>query len=1117
MSLLEKLPTELLDEISDLVATSGSNKLLGFTRASRRLHEIANPVLYKTDKEESGGVASMDHGLKTGLNSVVERSLEVGVNASLRINSSRELERCYSPASQNASFQTSAANSAGLHPSGPDFHYRCYWTPLHVATALGDVSLLELLLHYKANPNSAGIGVCSCYHQSLRRTLGRYHQLDKYEHSPDSSDEVSLDNDNDLSQQNIFIHHQELLERKLVTRWSPLHVAICNGHLKCAEVLISRFGLPHAEDTDDEVQQQAQWFKEADPYLRFPHYGFWRHRMDHLTPRFDPLHPLHIMADKYTSLEAMEKVYSMLKRAGCLASSQPGIDVLDAFGDTPFAVASFSDHPRIPAMWLRDHGANINFIIYDGNQPLSIFSAICTCGLYANAPILMDLGVKINTDNNLYEKANPPPICTILSYFPRDKREDAVALIKTLLHAGANINARTTHGRTALMLAARRPIPATTRALIHLGANVHAVDDNDKTALHHAVDWCMRESPQNRRTNFPTALATIQLLLDHGADPNFHSENDAPPLFTHNYSVDSSVFRYEHLTFEPGPHSMASIAPLMVSKGADPNIYLKHPNRIRAHSLVTSAFYLAESDSLDTLITHGATVTADQYLDMMRSLLNTPRKTKEFSPVDALFKILNRPSLRLQDPGDREHIMKAWEEVLYHAVGRCPALVEDLARHVILTDVRGLGGKNVLHLMAGWKQDPDATTTEFKEQITQVMTQLMKCGAYRMRNEPDDYGKSPLQTAIDLGNTHVAISLVEHGADCYSETDDPDGSTTTSRLKFALSRYPNACFFNTVFKMLATLPKGPEIQRGRYLHDLVLHLNQCSFDHAIYRTTWNIQKLLDLGAGVDGTNGDGNTPLHLLLHLLDGTRDPDTPNCCEIPTGTVNRSAHSNVSFQEHRPRLFGLSEESEYPMHGQNPEDYYIDSPYPMDDESSIWDGDSNSESDADTPEGEESIHSNGSEETLGISSAASPSTGTHPPCQTHEYEEIKIGPGLKENTTGAWIAAFTLLLTRGASLSLRNDAGKTALDYIDELRGRQPHGRSDMYNSVITYLNHFVKRPPFDHELLISLASSDVKVKGSPVLFLRQHDDLGVDKGAAGCAHQSCPRVGCSWLPFW
>jgi ankyrin repeat protein len=79
---------------------------------------------------------------------------------------------------------------------------------------------------------------------------------------------------------------------------------------------------------------------------------------------------------------------------------------------------------------------------------------------------------------------------------------------KVLLARGAEVNAKTKQGRTALTWAAWRGMTDTVKALLAGGAEVNSRDQWGGTPLNFAVD-------KNR-------LDTMKVLLDAGANPNFH-------------------------------------------------------------------------------------------------------------------------------------------------------------------------------------------------------------------------------------------------------------------------------------------------------------------------------------------------------------------------------------------------------------------------------------------------------------------------------------------------------------------------------------------------------------------------------------------------------------------
>jgi uncharacterized protein len=99
-----------------------------------------------------------------------------------------------------------------------------------------------------------------------------------------------------------------------------------------------------------------------------------------------------------------------------------------------------------------------------------------------------------------------------------------VSLIRTFLKAGADINATTETGATALMIAADDA--EVVKELISAGAKIDAVDKNGWTALFHAVEM--------------NQLQKLETLLKHGADVNLKNKNGNTPLILAERITDST-------------------------------------------------------------------------------------------------------------------------------------------------------------------------------------------------------------------------------------------------------------------------------------------------------------------------------------------------------------------------------------------------------------------------------------------------------------------------------------------------------------------------------------------------------------------------------------------------
>lgn len=1155
---LEELPTEILhaicQDIDAFGSVFGASPLVGLTRVSRRLHAVSNPILYSTDVRASGGFTSMRYGLRTGLKNVVKLCLAAGADPNLRFEARHDLDTHFPSVSRLPSRRPGESNGFSMNVPAPDPRLESgrmadnpspsedsgddidgdfntasridenapsrsvkafYWTPLHVAATQDDIELLSLLLDHGANPNSAGRGVCICHRVPLRRTFGR--SIPFYEES-----------------------NLDLLESKILTRWSSLHVAVCKGSLDCAEELVRRFGLPHATESDETVLAEARRTSRYDlPVLEA---DFDTVDFDTLTPRFDPLPPLHVAADRYSSVEDLERVYSMLDKAGCLEGPNSGVDILDAFGDTPFSVAVFSGRIQILGNWFHDHGSDINFALHLDGLRYSVFNALCKSGLFKDALLLMDFGIDINRDTEMHlgnrhesalhwccgygEYKSGRPTIGVL------RRTGALVLIKRLIHAGANVDARTGDGITGLMLAAKLGFTEAVRELLKAKADVGAEDDNGDCALCHAVAYGLS---LDAGPELDGALFIIQLLLDNGADPNQRSESRGPPLFTGRYDFRGSFANYfgSHdislASFDGPRSSMVYIAPLLINNGADPNIYLKDPRhteegnfyeqleKLGGRSLVVSAFYFKEFESLKSLVASGTVVTVQDYLLMMRSFIDPriPSSGSRAAAVEILFRVLNYPSVISERPEGRRRIMDAWTEVLYLAVGSRPRLVHALAPHICLTDMCGPGGKTVLHLMAQWERKRNERPDQFEERISQMMINLFRCGAGRQIDQPDHSGRSPLHLAVDRGNIAVTRQLLGFGASLHIEYRMPNGSTAISPLRSAIRSYSKASQFKVVIDIL-------EFSIGSYewtdrlpgnlglLQDLILHFGGYPFDEPARmasRTTEIMGKLFAIGVSVNESDEHGNTALHHLIQLLypsnESSKDSgDHEGFHSSQPASFTLSSFVGAGFRAGTDpgRFFKLSEKRDGHLNGHNLI-YESDSDYdshPDNEDQPVYDIFDDSDSDI--------------SDDIGYAETA-------PPNELGEL--VNHDPQMASGRCHTWLSSFLFLLVNGASLTMRNNAGKTVLDYIDELIGCQPPACPKTYSPVIPALRESVKRPPFDPELLAKLKHRDMKVRGRPLLIVHDLIHLFMNKDGIETAHfvehRAAGQGKTHWSPFW
>jgi ankyrin repeat protein len=134
------------------------------------------------------------------------------------------------------------------------------------------------------------------------------------------------------------------------------------------------------------------------------------------------------------------------------------------------------------------------------------------------AQVLMRAGADVNLRSSFGRTA-------IMSLSERTP----VELVRELVEAGAKINARDDDGQSLLMISASSGTPAVLKEVLKAGARVDATDSNGETALFAAA-----------RANNTEA---IDLLVGAGVDVNAKDEDGKTALMATLYSVDLKTFK----------------------------------------------------------------------------------------------------------------------------------------------------------------------------------------------------------------------------------------------------------------------------------------------------------------------------------------------------------------------------------------------------------------------------------------------------------------------------------------------------------------------------------------------------------------------------------------------
>jgi len=243
----------------------------------------------------------------------------------------------------------------------------------------------------------------------------------------------------------------------------------------------------------------------------------------------------------------------------CHARSKAGVWLLCSFGAT---IPGPPNMPQTPLHWAREpevvyelvaQGADVHVRRRDGLQPLhtahspAIVSALLACG--ANLRSTYELSPLHRTRipsvaRALLDAGLVPDESLVNGVTPLHTNPDA-DVIRLLLQAGADVNARDSQGRTPVFK--HQDSLENTRALIEAGADLHAVSNEGFTPL----GWLTSQPPSGERE------AVFEQLIQHGAKPD-------PPAG----GAKSILFETHPAYFER-----------LLELGADPNLFWREPRR----------------------------------------------------------------------------------------------------------------------------------------------------------------------------------------------------------------------------------------------------------------------------------------------------------------------------------------------------------------------------------------------------------------------------------------------------------------------------------------------------------------------------------------------------------
>jgi ankyrin len=242
-------------------------------------------------------------------------------------------------------------------------------------------------------------------------------------------------------------------------------------------------------------------------------------------------------------------------------------DAVDGEGRSPLHVAAQSGQTDV-AQVLLDAGADMRMLSRQDGTPLHLAALT---GRLEMVRLLLARRAPVDANDAWIGT----PLMAAVRHWPFHLLDEAaseqlaVQIATVLLDAGANVNARSRGGKTALHYAARDGYHAIARMLLARGADVNAADQGGGTPLHEAADRAQ------------TNLAT--LLLDHGANLEARDRQGHTPL-----QLVGGGWDYRR--------NAPAMARLLVERGAHPSLH--------------QAAVMSDPDLMRRLIAEGADVNA---------------------------------------------------------------------------------------------------------------------------------------------------------------------------------------------------------------------------------------------------------------------------------------------------------------------------------------------------------------------------------------------------------------------------------------------------------------------------------------------------------------------------
>jgi ankyrin len=380
------------------------------------------------------------------------------------------------------------------------------WTPLHLASYLGNIEIVRLLLNHGADPEAAEGDMGE---KPLHRVArGEY----KSQEDGVRVAQLLLDRGADIN-----------TRRK--DDWTPLHLASYFGNIEIVRLLLNHGADPEAAEGDmgDKPLHRVACgeYKSQEDGVRVAQLLLER-GADVNTQRRDHQTPLHL-ASYYGNIEI---VCLLLDHGADLEAADGNVGGKPLHHVPCGEYKSQEDGVRV-AQLLLERGADVNTRCDDHQTPLHLASYF---GNIEIVRLLLNHGADPEAaEGNMGEK----PLHRV-ARGEYKSQEDGVRVAQLLLERGANVNTQRKDHQTPLHLASYFGNIEIVRLLLNHGADPEAAEGNMGDKPLHRVACGEYKSQED-------GVRVAQLLLDRGADINTRRKDDWTPLHLASYFGNAEI------------------------------------------------------------------------------------------------------------------------------------------------------------------------------------------------------------------------------------------------------------------------------------------------------------------------------------------------------------------------------------------------------------------------------------------------------------------------------------------------------------------------------------------------------------------------------------------------